>query len=330
MPPSRSSLAPRSDSVSALLAKPEIRQQIELALPRHMTPERLLRIALTEVRRNEKLASCSQASLLGAIFQCAQLGLEPGGSLGHAYLVPFGSEVQFQIGYRGMIDLARRSGQIESIEAHAVYEGDQFECELGLISDLKHVPDWDNPNRTDGAKLRFVYAVARLKDGGRQFEVMSRREVDAIRKRSRSGGSGPWATDYQAMALKTVVRRLFKWLPISIEMSRAVGLDEAAEVGVKQETDLDPYLAEPSETTTVTVIEEPASPRLAAATPLTEQQIARLSQAASLRLSQEGQSAFLAEFEIEAIAELSAERFDDAMRMLGDKDQVQLWNGAEP
>jgi recombination protein RecT len=121
-----------------------------------MTPDRLLRIALTEVRRQPKLAECSQASLLSAVFSCAQLGLEPGGALGHAYLVPYGKEVQFILGYRGMIDLARRSGLIDSITAHAVYEGDRFECEFGLAENLVHVPDWENPNRTDPSKLLFV------------------------------------------------------------------------------------------------------------------------------------------------------------------------------
>lgn len=319
-------LAPPSDSISALLAKPEIKAQIGLALPRHMTPERLLRIALTEVRRNPKLAECSQASLLAAVFQCAQLGLEPGGSLGHAWLVPFGREVQFQIGYRGMIDLARRSGQIHSIEAHAVYEGDHFDCVLGLESDLKHLPDWSNPNRCDAGKLTFVYAVARLKDGGTQFEVMSRAEVEAVRKRSRSGSSGPWQTDFAAMALKTVVRRLFKWLPISIEMSRAVGLDEAAEIGIKQETDLDAYLEVPTETTTVTVVEEEPSTS-AAFTPLTEKQVGLLTNAASMRLSQEGQEAFLSELGVSTLSELPAERFDEVMRMLGDGSNVAAWNG---
>jgi recombination protein RecT len=215
--------------------------EIQRALPRHMTADRMARIALTEFRKNPALLKCEPASLFGAVIQCAQLGLEPGGALGHAYLIPFENrkkgitEVQFIVGYRGMIDLARRSGQIVSLEAHAVYEGDQFECEFGLESTLKHVPDWQNENRTKDDKLKFVYAVAKLKDGGTQFEVMSRAEIIAIRARSRAASSGPWVTDFPAMALKTVIRRLFKYLPVSVEMQQAVGLDEQVEAGLSQD-----------------------------------------------------------------------------------------------
>lgn len=223
------------DKVAALLASPSMQAQIKAALPRHMTPERLARIVTTEIRKVPKLAECTPVSFFGAVIQCAQLGLEPGNALGHAYLLPYGKDVQLIIGYRGMIDLARRSGQIVSIDARAVYEGDRFECRLGLDPHIEHEPDWTNPNRTQGDKLQFVYAVAKLKDGGIQFDVMSRAEIEGIRARSKAGNGGPWKTDYQAMALKTVVRRLFKFLPVSIEMQTAVGIDERAESGLPQD-----------------------------------------------------------------------------------------------
>lgn len=225
----------RPKDLAHLMQSASVQAQIKAALPRHMTPERMARIATTEMRKIPKLAECNPMSFLGAVIQCSQLGLEPGGSLGHVYLIPFGKEVQVIVGYRGMIDLARRSGQIISIDARAVYEGDQFDCNLGLDAKLVHTPDWNNPNRADPAKLRFVYAVAKLKDGGIQFDVMSKVEVDAIRKRSKSSGSGPWVTDYAAMALKTVVRRLFKYLPVSIELQHAVGIDEMADAGISQQ-----------------------------------------------------------------------------------------------
>jgi recombination protein RecT len=209
--------------------------EISRSLPRHMTSDRMARVALTECRKTPALMRCNPKSLFGAIIQCSQLGLEPGSSLGHAYLIPFGQEVTVIIGYRGMIDLARRSGQILSIEAHTVYEGDEFECSFGLESTLKHVPDWNNPNRVDSNKLKFVYAVAKLKDGGVQPEVMSRIEVDAIRNRSKSGRSGPWQSDYIAMAQKTVIRKLFKYLPVSIEMQRAITLDELQDANISQD-----------------------------------------------------------------------------------------------
>jgi recombination protein RecT len=233
-----------ANDIATLLTDPKIKVQMQLALPKHVTAERLARVALTEVRKNPALARCDQTSVLGALMTCAQLGLEPGGPLGHAYLIPFENrkagrtEVQFIVGYRGMIDLARRSGQIVSIEARPVYEGDLFDLEFGLHSNLRHVPDFDNPNRVQPDKLRFVYAVAKLKDGGVQFEVMSRREVEAVRAQSRAGSSGPWVTHFEAMALKTVVRRLFKFLPVSIELATAIDADERAEIGIPQDNAL--------------------------------------------------------------------------------------------
>ena len=237
----------KSNSIAALLNDPKVKSQMATALPKHMTADRLARIALTEVRTNKALAQCDQRSFLGAIMLCAQLGLEPGGALGHVYLVPFrnnerGSmDVQVIIGYRGMIELARRSGQIQSIEARPVYEGDLFEVELGLNSNLRHVPDFDNPNRVNPDKLRFVYAVAHLRDGGVQFEVMSRKEIEAVRAASKSWNSGrsPWVTHFEQMALKTVVRRLFKWLPISIELAHAIEQDTRAELGLRQDNPLE-------------------------------------------------------------------------------------------
>lgn len=226
--------ANKPQSIAAMLADPKTQQQIARALPRHMTAERLTRIATTEIRKTPLLAKCDPVTLLGAVMQCAQLGLEPGGSLGHAYLLPFQNrklgtiDVQFIVGYRGMIDLARRSGQIVSLEARTVHKSDHFRVALGLESSLEHVPDWDAADR---GPMTFVYAVAKLKGGGVQFEVMSRAEVERVRAQSKSGGNGPWVTHFEEMAKKTVIRRLFKYLPVSIELATAVALDEAAEAG---------------------------------------------------------------------------------------------------
>lgn len=234
----------QAKTIASLLTDPQIKQQMALAMPKHMTADRLARIALTEVRKVPKLATCDQVSFLGAIMQCAALGLEPGGALGHAYLLPFDknkkvngqwvkdkTEVQLIIGYRGMIDLARRSGQIQSIEARVVYAKDEFDVELGLDSKLVHKPAW---TEVDRGPVMFVYAVAKLKDGGIQFEVMSRAEIEKVRAQSKAKDSGPWVTHWDEMGKKTVIRRLFKYLPVSIEMQRAVGMDEQAEAGVSQ------------------------------------------------------------------------------------------------
>lgn len=244
-------------TLSGLLMDPQVKAQMAMALPRHMTADRLARIALTEIRKTPKLATCDQASFLGAIMQCAQLGLEPGSALGHAYLLPFdkrekvgnqwqvtGTDVQLIVGYRGMIDLARRSGQILSLEARAVFEADEFFVRLGLDSTIEHVPAWEAADR---GPMTFVYAVAKLKDGGTQFEVMSRAEVIRIRDASQGYKSAaesakkynkpinsPWEQHFEEMAKKTVIRRLFKYLPVSIEMQRAVGLDEMGDAGIDQ------------------------------------------------------------------------------------------------
>lgn len=236
-------------TISGLLSDPRIKQQMALALPRHMTAERLARIALTEVRKNPKLGSADQTSFLGAIMQCAQLGLEPGGALGHCYLLPFDNkrkqitEVQFIVGYRGMIDLARRSGQIVSLSARSVHDGDHFEYEYGLEETIVHRPS-DKPKSNDS--LLYVYAVAKLKDGGVQFEVMSRSEIERVRNESNGYKTAvrfertdsPWMTHFEEMAKKTVIRRLFKYLPVSIELSTAVALDEQAETGHAQDNPL--------------------------------------------------------------------------------------------
>lgn len=227
----------RPQTIAGLMSDPKIKQQMALALPKHMTADRLARIATTEIRKNPLLARCEQQSFLGAIMQCAQLGLEPGGALGHAYLLPFNNrkngtvEVQFIVGYRGMIDLARRSGQIVSLSARTVYENDEFSYEYGLDETLKHKPC----EGSDPGKLTHVYAVAKLKDGGVQFDVMSFEQVMAVKAQSKAGNSGPWMTHFDEMAKKTVIRRLFKYLPVSIEMQTAVTLDERTDAGVTQD-----------------------------------------------------------------------------------------------
>lgn len=211
-------------------------QKIKFAqiMPKHLDPERMIRIALIAVSRTPKLLECSPISLLRASLESAAVGLEPNTPLQHAWLIPYynrrandgkgGYEVQFQIGYRGLVDLARRSGEIKSIAAHCVYANDIFECELGLTTHLRHVPNFDSDDR---GPLRLVYAVAHLGDGGTQLEVMSRSQIEVIKSRSQSAGKpdSPWTTSYDEMARKTVVKRLCKMLPVSTEMARAIESD---------------------------------------------------------------------------------------------------------
>lgn len=222
-------------TIVEILKSADFKAQMALALPKTLTADRLIRIVLTECRKTPELRRCNQASFFGAVLQCAQLGLEPGSALGHCYLLPYGNgkardglpNCQLIIGYRGMIDLARRSGQIVSINAYCVHEKDEFIYELGLHPDIKHRPS----AMADRGPVTFVYAVAQLQGGGVQFEVMSRAEIEAVRKQSKAGTRGPWVTHWEEMARKTVVRRLFKYLPVSTEALRAVEVDEKSDRG---------------------------------------------------------------------------------------------------
>ena len=201
--------------------------EIKRALPKHMTADRLARVALTTIRLTPALLKCDVQSLMASIMQAAQLGLEPG-ILGHCYIVPYGNQAQFIIGYRGLIDLARRSGNIESIAAHEVCENDEFEWEFGLDEKLRHVPAL-----VDRGEIILFYAYAKFVGGGHQIHVMTREQVDKIRARSRAAANGPWVTDYVEMGRKTVVRNLAKYLPISIEIAKAIAQDETVKADIE-------------------------------------------------------------------------------------------------
>lgn len=181
-------------------------------LPKHLTPERLLKVALSATARDAKLLACTPKSLLLAVMQAAELGLEAGGLMGTAYLVPYKDEAKLIIGYKGMIQLARNSGDISSIEARVVHANDVFELEYGLQSKLVHRPSMSEPG-----PMVAVYSIVRFKDGGYHVECMSKVDVDAIRDRSPSGKDGPWVTDYEEMAKKTVLKRALKLAPLSAE-----------------------------------------------------------------------------------------------------------------
>ena len=215
-------------------------------LPKTLSIDRLLKVAQIAATTTPALAKCDVPSLVGAIGQCAQMGLEPNTVLGHAYLVPFNTKrkdaqgherwvnsVQVIIGYKGLIDLARRSGQIVSIAAHEVCANDRFELVYGLDEKLNHTPALG-----DRGELIGFYAVAKLKDGGHSFEFMSLHQVREIMKATQSkGGYGPWKDHFTEMGRKTVIRRLAKYLPLSIEFQTAVALDNQAEAGRDQRLD---------------------------------------------------------------------------------------------
>ncbi|WP_431090849.1 recombination protein RecT [Paenibacillus sp. 8b26] len=214
-----------SQTIAAYLKKMEY--QIAEAMPKHMNIERLSRIALTTIRTTPKLLECSIPSLMGAVMQAAQLGLEPG-LIGHCYIIPYGTEATFIIGYKGMIDLARRSGNIQSIAAHEVYENDFIELTYGLEENLKHIP-WflrKDAQPAESGKIIGAYMVAKFNDGGHFIHYMPISEIEEHKKRSKASSKGPWVTDYTEMCKKTVVRSGWKWLPISVEIASAVTKDE--------------------------------------------------------------------------------------------------------
>lgn len=228
-------MAKRTDAAGTIQQLLEANKaQLAAALPKHMDAGRLIRVAVTSLRKNPSLLQCERASLISCIFQAAQLGLEVDNGLGHAYLVPFKSECTLIVGYKGLIDLCRRSGQISTIRAVLVREGDYFFWEEGLHPKLEHRPKPGN-HKSD---IKYVYAVCQLRDGGIQFDVMHVEEVREIQMMSRAGRSGPWVQRFGEMAKKTALRRLCKMLPVSVELARAVALDEQADAGIDQTFDM--------------------------------------------------------------------------------------------
>lgn len=202
-------------------------KQIARALPSAITPERFARMATTAVTMNPDLGRCTPASFIGAMLQAAQLGLEPNTPLGQAYLIPYNNyktgqkEAQLQIGYRGLIELAHRSGEFQSIEAHVVYENDDFEYELGLNPKLKH-----KPAMKDRGEPVWVYAVYKLQSGGFGFEVMSKYDIDQHRMKYSKAKNSPWDTSWEAMASKTVIKKLLKYAPLKTEFIRAMNNED--------------------------------------------------------------------------------------------------------
>ena len=204
------------------------KKQFNNALPQHINTDRFVRIAITTIRLNPKLAKCNPESLIGALMVSAQLGLEPG-TLGQCYLIPFENkkagtvECQFQIGYKGLIELLRRSGQLSDIYSYTVYENDDFNIEYGLSRTLVH-----KPNFTDRGEIKGFYAVAILKDGAKAFEYMTKDEITKHEEKYRKGSykNDVWNKNFEEMAQKTVVKKLLKWLPVSVEFLEMAAKDE--------------------------------------------------------------------------------------------------------
>ena len=231
------------ETFRGLFKRPDLVSSLAMVAPKHLTPDRITKIALAAMSRNPKLLECTQASILKAIMAAAELGLEPGGILGHAYLVPFwnskagGGRGAFECvlitGYKGKVELARRSGVVSSIVARAVYEKDTLTWEYGLNEQLVHKPF---TGAGEPGKLTHVYAVAVLKDGTKIFDVMAAAQVEEIHHRSQGyktakakgwTENSPWVTDPVEMAKKTVVHRLSKYLPLAPDKPEHAGFLKA-------------------------------------------------------------------------------------------------------
>jgi recombination protein RecT len=222
------------DSVRKTLE--QLKPQMRLALPKHLTADRLVRIVMTAVQNTPKLLECDRTSFFAAVMSCAQLGLEPDGVLGQAYLVPFGSKVQLIVGYKGLISLARNSGDVVSIAAHEVCRNDHFKYVFGLEEKLEHIPA-----AGERGEITHFYAVAQFKGGGHHFDVMTRAEVEAIRdgssgyktamrfKKAGEEPNTPWASSFVEMGKKSAIRRIAKYLPMNVQ--KAAAMTEAYESG---------------------------------------------------------------------------------------------------
>lgn len=218
-------ISPKGATLKAYVSK--MQGEIAKALPSVITPERFTRIVTSAISATPQLAETTPASFLGAMMTAAQLGLEPNTPLGQAYLLPYKNhgvlECQFQLGYKGLIDLAYRSGEVSIIQAHEVCENDEFSYNFGLNPDLHHVPAV-----RDRGEVICYYAMFRTRDGGFGFEVMSKEDVQKHAQRyskSYSSSFSPWATNFDEMAKKTVLKKALKYAPMKSDFVRAAASD---------------------------------------------------------------------------------------------------------
>lgn len=240
-----------NSSIKDLINSDVMRLEFKKALPSMMTAERFLRIANSALSTNPKLASCSRQTFLGALMTSAQLGLEVNTPLGQAYLIPYYNgktknyDCQFQIGYKGLIELAYRSGDIKSIQAHTVYNNDEFIYELGLEPTIKH-----KPAMTNRGEPVFYYAVIKLKDGGDCFAVASKEDIiNHKNKFSKMADSGAWLTNFDEMAKKTVLKQALKYAPLKADFMRQVATDETIKETISDDMTIEVNIADYNEET---------------------------------------------------------------------------------
>lgn len=214
------------NSLRALVEGDAFKAQVAKALPKHLTPDRFIRIACTAMLKTPKLMECTQTSVFNALLSLSQLGLEPDGR--RAHLIPYGNVCQLIVDYKGLVELAMRSGNVANIHADVVCDNDEFVYDRGQIT--KHAINF----REKRGNVFAAYATVRFKDGTEKTEVMNKEEIEAIRKRSKAGNDGPWVTDWNEMAKKTVFRRLSKWITLSPEYHEILEKDFDSFAGINQ------------------------------------------------------------------------------------------------
>ncbi len=275
---SNQAIAPQNGGLGALSALLEkYKHQIEMALPRHLSPERMIRVALTAVSQTPKLAECAPITIAASIVQASILGLEPSSVLGEAYLVPFWNgktkrmECQLIPGYMGLLKLVRNTGELSVFDAQIVYSNDDFEFHKG--SDIYWRHKW---NRTgERGEKQGVWAGYVLKDGTKNFEYWTIEQIHRHRDQYSKGAykmergsyvldannnrilTGAWADSPDWLEKKTLIRQITKLMPKSVELSTALRLDELGEVGLPQNIDVLPAEIAEDPINTTELLEEP-------------------------------------------------------------------------
>jgi len=206
----------RAPTIKEWISGEKFREAVASSLPSHMTADRFVRVALTAMMKTPKLADCTQASIFKVMLDLSSIGLEPDGR--RAHIIPYGNVATLIIDYKGLIELAKRSGEVVSWRAEIVCENDEFSWDNGIVT---HKINWRKPR----GRMEAVYSHVRNKAGVDEYEVMTKDEVEAIRKRSKAGASGPWVTDFAEMAKKTIARRHSKKLTLSPEFTDALAKD---------------------------------------------------------------------------------------------------------
>jgi recombination protein RecT len=245
----------QAQTVMALLESDDVKSKLAMAIPKHLTVDRLLRVAMSAIRVNPTLLKCTPQSLVACVMGCAQLGLEPEPFLGQAYMVPFKknkklpngqweswTEAQLIPGYRGYIALARRSGEVQTVMAQAVFANDIFRLRYGVESTIEH-----EPAEGDRGTFKGAYVVFKYKDGSYSFDYMSKADIDKIRARSKSADKGPWVTDYEEMAKKTVIRRHIKLTPLAVENTAMAMAAEAESRAMSGKSQINLFATSPDE-----------------------------------------------------------------------------------